>query len=123
MAAKMKQQRRQLSTPEACKHFLAEHLRAGNWTPLFRNWLATLTLDETALLSSLLNAGKIKADDEGWIPASPSYIQRGVGLDEEAQDAALAALERDGIVEVDESQHIRLFRVNLHRLERLLGGD
>jgi hypothetical protein len=103
---------------------LNQRMRAGGWHPIFLADLsADLTLRQLAVLSVCLNLAKERADADGWLVCTPSYLSNGpLHLSKTAQEEALGALTKLGLVTVKWRNGTRVVRVNLSAYKSLADG-
>jgi hypothetical protein len=94
--------------------------KAGSWIPIPRALLTGLGSPAQATVAvAILNAGRLHADDTGWVQFTERYCTTGTGIPDTKQAAVLANLVRRGLIEVQDRQRGRYVRLNLLRLEAI----
>lgn len=99
--------------------YVYRRMQQGGWSPFFRDDAVTLGVKSAAVISHLLNNGKLNCDEDGWIPCTVRFLQNGLGLDAEQQERVLTRLKRFGVIEVANRNGIRSVRIDTDRLDRL----
>lgn len=106
----------------AYKAHAAARLRAGGWIAVPRDLLVALGTRAGVLVAHLISLGQLRADPDGWIMATPRFVEDGVGIPAEAQERILDRLVEDGIAEVTYRHRCRsrYIRVDVARIEQIV---
>jgi hypothetical protein len=70
-----------------------------------------------------LSVGKVKADSEGWVLATPRYNSYGIGLSADQERDAVARLRDRGLIDVKGREAGRYLRVNLDALTEIINDQ
>jgi len=105
------------------KAYLAKRTRQGHYFPKFLDYCKAFSPSQSDLLLHLINFGKVRADQNGWIMATPQFLQNGLGLSTEEQAEVIARLEERGVLDVQVRPTGRYLRPNIVAIERSIKGD
>jgi len=113
---------------EGYKAFIVRCRKSGTYFDLFRDFTRFMTLEEVAFIGNLLNYGKVRADDAGWVWATSKFLTAGLGIDREQQAELIDSLTARGYLEMrldrpDDGPPRRMLRVMFQAIERALAGD
>lgn len=107
----------------AYRKFLNRRVRAGHYFPCFRDFFGPFSTQTAVLLLHLVNVGQARADDDGFVQATPNFVESGTAIPPDAQDRILAQLAEQGVVEVELRGKMRFVRIDLARVEKIIKGD
>jgi hypothetical protein len=109
------------SGARAYANYHRERQLEGRWVPLFVNDLRQLTLEQCALISTIVNLGRARADAAGWMLLTQQYLTDGpLALTPARQSALLGALVAKGLLEMRGDGGRRQVRLMLNRLRQLV---
>lgn len=86
--------------------------KPGNYFPVPRKWTKHGLLTY-AMLAYLLNCACSNANKNGWLLATPAFIEAGTGANAKTQDKLLARLEQRGLIEVSHNNGNRFIRIDV----------
>lgn len=110
------------------KSFVGRCRKTGTYFDLFRDFTHFMTLAEVAFVGNLLNYGKVRADDAGWVWATGKFLTAGLGIDREQQAELIDSLTARGYLEMrleptGDGPPRRMLRVVFPAIERALAGE
>ncbi len=103
----------------------------GCWSPQLREWLCVLSDSECILIAHLLTMGRARADERGWLMATPAYLAcrppTGLNWPASKADRIIGELEAQGILTVrtrdDGKRYVRVEYAELDRqVKRAMQG-
>jgi hypothetical protein len=108
------------ATPEAYSAVLKQFSRRGDYVPIPRPLAHLVGLDAAAIIMNLIAVGQIRADESGFMQATPAFLCRGLGLSAEREAQGIRLLVDWRLVETKLRDGSRHLRVDLRRLQRYL---
>lgn len=81
-----------VSQRERYKSYLTRRCEDGNFFHFFRDYLKVMSLEEAAVLQSIVNMGRGNATADGWILCTDTHLEKSLGIKRRARDRIVGRL-------------------------------
>lgn len=80
------------SQRERYKAYLTRRCEDGNFFHFFRDYLKVMSLEEAAVLQSIVNMGRGNSTNDGWILCTDAHLEKSLGIRRRARDRVVGVL-------------------------------